>query len=118
MLCGFAVPKVWVFALQEDPCLRVGMSVTESERYPVLGVGPLDILGAYAYISMICIHLAVAGHHLMLVLYGRLTFQPACVFRGLNKGLTCMYVCMLRLACLSQAKPSVDWHPPLTLGHQ
>ena len=23
----------------------------------------------------------------MLVLYGRLTFQPACVFRGLNKGL-------------------------------
>ena len=30
------------------------------------------------------IHLAVAGHHLMLVLYGRLTFQPACVFRGLK----------------------------------
>ena len=29
------------------------MSVNESERYPVLGVGPLDILGAYAYISMI-----------------------------------------------------------------
>ena len=28
----------------------------------------------------------------MLVLYGRLTFQPACVFRGLNKGLNCMYV--------------------------
>ena len=28
----------------------------------------------------------------MLVLYGRLTFQPACVFRGLNKGLSCMYV--------------------------
>ena len=40
-------------ASQEDPCLRVGMSVNESERYPVLGVGPLDILGAYAYISMI-----------------------------------------------------------------
>ena len=28
-----------------------------------------------------CIHLAVVGHHLMLVVYGRLTFQPACVFR-------------------------------------
>ena len=26
----------------------------------------------------------------MLVLYGRLTFQPACVFRGLNKGLSCV----------------------------
>ena len=25
----------------------------------------------------------------MLVLYGRLAFQPACVFRGLNKGLNC-----------------------------
>ncbi len=25
-----------------------------------------------------------AGHHLMLVLCGRLTFQPACVYRGLN----------------------------------
>ena len=36
------------------------------------------------------LHLAVAGHHLMLVLYGRLTFQPACVFRGLNKGLNCV----------------------------
>ena len=40
------------------------------------------------------IHIAVAGHHLMLVLYGRLTFQPACVFRGLNKGLNC--VCVFR----------------------
>ena len=39
------------------------------------------------------IHIAVAGHHLMLVLYGRLTFQPACVFRGLNKGLNCVCVC-------------------------
>ena len=38
-------------------------------------------------------HLAVASHHLMLVLYGRLTFQPACVFRGLNKGLK--IVCVL-----------------------
>ena len=28
----------------------------------------------------------------MLVLYGRLTFQPACVFRGLNKGLNCVCV--------------------------
>ena len=37
-----------------------------------------------------CIHLAVAGHHLMSVGYGRLTFQPACVFRGLNKGLNCV----------------------------
>ena len=37
-----------------------------------------------------CHNLAVAGHHLMLVLYGRLTFQPACVFRGLNKGLNCV----------------------------
>ena len=36
---------------------------------------------------------AVAGHHLMLVLYGRLTFQPACVFRGLNKGLNCVVFC-------------------------
>ena len=27
----------------------------------------------------------------MLVLYGRLTFQPACVFRGLNKGLNCVW---------------------------
>ena len=26
----------------------------------------------------------------MLVLYGRLTFQPACVFRGLNKGINCV----------------------------
>ena len=32
----------------------------------------------------------------MLVLYGRLTFQPACVFRGLNKGLNC--VCVRRPA--------------------
>ena len=31
----------------------------------------------------------------MLVLYGRLTFQPACVFRGLNKGLNCVCVCLL-----------------------
>ena len=23
-------------------------------------------------------------------MYGRLTFQPACVFRGLNKGLNCV----------------------------
>ena len=38
----------------------------------------------------VCIHPAVAGHHLMLVLYGRFTFQPACVFRGLNKGLNCV----------------------------
>ena len=36
------------------------------------------------------VHLAVAGHHLMLVVYGRLTFQPACVVRGLNKGLNCV----------------------------
>ena len=28
----------------------------------------------------------------MLVLYGRLTFQPACVFRGLNKGLNCVWL--------------------------
>ena len=33
-----------------------------------------------------CIHLAVAGHHLMLELYGRLAFQPVCVFHGLNGG--------------------------------
>ena len=37
---------------------------------------------------------AVAGHHLMLVLYGRvygrLTFQPVCVSHGLNKGLNCV----------------------------
>ena len=26
----------------------------------------------------------------MLVLYGRLTFQPVCVFHGLNKGLNCV----------------------------
>ena len=32
----------------------------------------------------------------MLVLYGRLTFQPACVFRGLNKGLNCVCVCVFR----------------------
>ena len=43
-----AITTVCLPALQEDPCLRVGMSVNESERYPVLGVlGPLDILGAY-----------------------------------------------------------------------
>ena len=33
----------------------------------------------------------------MLVLYGRLTFQPACVFRGLNKGLNCVCVIVLRM---------------------
>ena len=37
----------------------------------------------------------------MLVLYGRLTFQPACVFRGLNKGLklcvTYVCTCMIRV---------------------
>ena len=45
----------------------------------------------------------------MLVLYGRLTFQPACVFRGLNKGLNCvwagcwkvLYGCMLIQRCMA-----------------
>ena len=41
----------------------------------------------------------------MLVLYGRLTFQPACVFRGLNKGLNC--VC-------TQVEAHPGRHRPLT----
>ena len=47
----------------------------------------------------------------MLVLYGRLTFQPACVFRGLNKGLSC--VCVR----LEAAEVAPELLPPTVLPY-
>ena len=45
----------------------------------------------------------------MLVLYGRLTFQPACVFRGLNKGLNCV--------CVRRARRTAKYQEALDGGH-
>ena len=47
----------------------------------------------------------------MLVLYERLTFQPACVFGGLNKGLKlCVCVILSRARAFAVGFSFREWH--------